>query len=982
MLRSYDPQLVVASLVVATLAAYAALDLSGRVARTGGAGRALWLGSGAAALGAGIWGMHFVGMLAFHLADARGRPVPIAYDVAGVVASVGIAVLASAVALAVAARDAVGRAAFATAGLVMGVAIAGMHYVGVAAIRLPGHDASAPGTGAAITYRPALVAAAYAIAVGASLAALWLARRAGGRPGAGGAGAPRPPDAGSLGPRALALPAVVMGVAIAGMHYVGMASARFHPVLPADGAPAAVTQADAVVATPALGAGVTVAVFFILALVLVATTAGRWAGEAEAARVSGSHPAVPAGPAPDPGGRFGRDASGAPSLNLKLAAASAAAGLVLAVGLVAYAGLWQYRRAAERVAHTAEVRGALAQIAAALAESEAAARGYVLAARPGLATEYARAADVARRAVADARQLTADNPAQQRRLAVLPALLAERLAVLDSYMARRRADGVAVLPAIAATVGAAGARGPLLADSIRAVVAEADRAEQALFGTRSALLVRRGRLLDLVLLGGSLAAFALILLVTQAIRRDVALREVAQGRVQAQAAELAAQAEQLEHQQARLEEQLEEEQTLAEELTETNSQLGAAQRAQAAALADARREEARYRALVAAGAQIVWSTAPDGGFVAEQPGWAAFTGQAWAEYRDWGWAEAIHPDDRDATVAAWEMALAAGADGRLDFEHRLRRRDGVYRRMSVRAVPVRADAGDAGDARGGDAVREWVGVHVDVTGERLVQAQREGLIRALERSNRDLDQFAYVASHDLKAPLRGISNLSSWIEEDLAEVMTPDAREQMALLRGRVHRMEALIDGVLQYSRAGRVKAAPERLDTAALAAEVVELLAPRPGARVEVAPLLPVVTAERVPLQQVLLNLVGNALKYAGRDDAVVAVTARPAAGPDGAAPEEAPGRTTAERLVAPAWYRFTVADNGPGIAPQYHERVFGIFQTLQSRDRVEGTGIGLSVVKKIVEGQGGRVWVESAEGDGARFHFTWPAAPAGDDA
>ena len=84
----------------------------------------------------------------------------------------------------------------------------------------------------------------------------------------------------------------------------------------------------------------------------------------------------------------------------------------------------------------------------------------------------------------------------------------------------------------------------------------------------------------------------------------------------------------------------------------------------------------------------------------------------------------------------------------------------------------------------------------------------------------------------------------------------------------------------------------------------------------------------------------------------------------------------------MAPAWYRFTVADNGPGIAPQYHERVFGIFQTLQSRDRVEGTGIGLSVVKKIVEGQGGRVWVESAEGDGARFHFTWPAAPAGDDA
>ena len=254
-------------------------------------------------------------------------------------------------------------------------------------------------------------------------------------------------------------------------------------------------------------------------------------------------------------------------------------------------------------------------------------------------------------------------------------------------------------------------------------------------------------------------------------------------------------------------------------------------------------------------------------------------------------------------------------------------------------------------------VLEWVGVHADVTAELAARAQREALIAALERSNRDLDQFAYVASHDLKAPLRGISNLSSWIEDDLAAVMTPGAREQLALLRGRVQRMEALIDGVLQYSRAGRSRAAPERVDTGALAREAVELLAPPPAARVEVADGMPAVVAERVPLQQLFLNLVGNALKYAGRADPVVRVGWR------------------AER---PGWLRFSVADNGPGIAPQYHDRVFGIFQTLQSRDRVEGTGIGLAVVKKIVEGQGGRVWVESAEGAGATFHFTWPAAPA----
>jgi type II secretory pathway pseudopilin PulG len=175
--------------------------------------------------------------------------------------------------------------------------------------------------------------------------------------------------------------------------------------------------------------------------------------------------------------------------------------------------------------------------------------------------------------------------------------------------------------------------------------------------------VRRGRVLDLVLLGGSLAAFALILLVTQAIRRDVALREVAQGRVQAQAAELAAQAEQLEHQQARLEEQLEEEQTLAEELTETNSQLarpsaprrrrwptrGARRRATGRSWRRARRSCGARRPTAGS-----WPSSPGG----------RVHGQAWAEYRDWGWAEAIHPDDRDATVAAWEMALAGGGASR------------------------------------------------------------------------------------------------------------------------------------------------------------------------------------------------------------------------------------------------------------------------------------------------------------------------------
>ncbi len=246
----------------------------------------------------------------------------------------------------------------------------------------------------------------------------------------------------------------------------------------------------------------------------------------------------------------------------------------------------------------------------------------------------------------------------------------------------------------------------------------------------------------------------------------------------------------------------------------------------------------------------------------------------------------------------------------------------------------------------------FTGVLRDITERKTQEAEREQLIKALARSNQELDQFAYVASHDLKAPLRGIANLSQWIEEDLGEGLKGDNKDQMELLRGRVHRMEALIDGILQYSRAGRVKAKPEVVDTGALVREVIELTAPPKSVRIEVPEDMPEVKTEKIPLQQVFMNLLGNAVKHAGS-----------------AAPE-----VRISWKEAGPFYEFSVTDNGQGIAPQYHERIFGIFQTLEARDKVEGTGIGLSVVQKIVDAKGGRVWVESEAGKGAKFSFLWP--------
>ncbi|MBD1892894.1 PAS domain S-box protein [Coleofasciculus sp. FACHB-SPT9] len=234
---------------------------------------------------------------------------------------------------------------------------------------------------------------------------------------------------------------------------------------------------------------------------------------------------------------------------------------------------------------------------------------------------------------------------------------------------------------------------------------------------------------------------------------------------------------------------------------------------------------------------------------------------------------------------------------------------------------------------------------IEKKAEELVQ-----MTQALERSNRDLDQFAYIASHDLKAPLRAIATLSEWIEEDLADKLTEDSREHLNLLRGRVHRMEALINGILQYSRAGRVQQQIEAVNVSSLLSEVIELLDPPPEVAIVVES-MPTLQTERVPLQQVFMNLIGNAIKYAKRSDVCIQVGVRELG----------------------TYYEFSVADNGQGIEPEYHQKIWGIFQRLEARDKVEGTGIGLSVVKKIVESRGGRVWVESAAGAGATFRFTW---------
>lgn len=257
-----------------------------------------------------------------------------------------------------------------------------------------------------------------------------------------------------------------------------------------------------------------------------------------------------------------------------------------------------------------------------------------------------------------------------------------------------------------------------------------------------------------------------------------------------------------------------------------------------------------------------------------------------------------------------------------------------------------------------------VTVFQDVSQRRKGEAERkqreEALKRAAEalaKSNRELDQFAYVTSHDLKAPLRGIANLSRWIEEDLGSDLRDDTRAHLELMRGRVARMEALIDAILEYSRVGRARSEPKLVDVGEMLKETIDLISPPAGCRILVDEPMPKVIADKARLQQIFLNLLVNAIKHHHRKhDATIRITVEDA---------------------GPNHHRFSVSDDGPGIAPQFHDRVFVIFQTLQPRDKVEGTGVGLALVKKIVESQGGTVTLDSDVGRGASFRFTWPKRP-----
>jgi PAS domain S-box-containing protein len=359
--------------------------------------------------------------------------------------------------------------------------------------------------------------------------------------------------------------------------------------------------------------------------------------------------------------------------------------------------------------------------------------------------------------------------------------------------------------------------------------------------------------------------------------------------------------------------------------------------------------ELRYRSLVLATSSIVWTADTSGSFVEDSPSWMAFTGQGPEEHRGLGWLSAIHPEDREAAERTWRHAVASiepyAAEGRL------RRSDGTFAFVSTHAVPIFNPDG---------SVREWIGAVTDITARKAAEHERERVYELerqahamAEQAVRIRDDFFAMASHELNTPLAPLKLQVDMmrLETDLAGV-----HARAATMARQIDRFGALVTRLLDVTRmtGGRLLLEPEPFDLAALVRDVVARFQPEAeasGCALEgEAPPSVIANLDRLRIEQVLTNLLTNALKFGqGRPVDVVL--------------EQRDGQAN-----------LRVTDHGIGIAPRSHARIFEQFERATGAGSHKGFGLGLWIVRQIVEASGGRVTVDSQIGEGSTFVVELP--------
>jgi PAS domain S-box-containing protein len=277
-------------------------------------------------------------------------------------------------------------------------------------------------------------------------------------------------------------------------------------------------------------------------------------------------------------------------------------------------------------------------------------------------------------------------------------------------------------------------------------------------------------------------------------------------------------------------------------------------------------------------------------------------------------------------------------------------KDGRMLNVSITLSPIKDTAGNT---VGISAIKRDITDTIKtakILSQRKLELERSN--HELERSNKELETFAYVASHDLKSPLRGIAQLSTWIEEDLASNEYSAVMGHTELLRNRIQRMEKLLDDLLIFYRAGKSEGTLMTVNVNQMINEIFEIQNNKPGLHLELLNELPTLTTLSTPLELIIRNLLSNAIKHHDQQEGVIQVRSRE---------------------LNDDFFEFSVSDDGPGIPEKFHHRIFGMFQTLKPRDELEGSGMGLALIKKIIDTYGCTVTLKS-EGRGACFSFSWP--------
>jgi PAS domain S-box-containing protein len=353
---------------------------------------------------------------------------------------------------------------------------------------------------------------------------------------------------------------------------------------------------------------------------------------------------------------------------------------------------------------------------------------------------------------------------------------------------------------------------------------------------------------------------------------------------------------------------------------------------------------------------LIWQSGTDGKCIWFNSTWLAFTGRSLEQELGDGWADGVHPDDLGPCLAIYVEAFAARR--RFSMEYRLRRHDGTYGWIVDHGQPLHGPDG---------SFVGYIGYCFDISDHRqadLVLAERsrelEATNAALAASNAELEQFAYVASHDLREPLRMISSYLSLLERRYGELLDQDGHDFLFFARDGALRMDRLVMDLLEFSRIDRrgnpIVAMPLG-EALFMVAHHLSVAIGESGARLDIPEdNAPTILGDASQISRLFQNVIGNAIKYRAAD--------------------RVPEIRVSWRRLGAEW-EFAVADNGIGIETQYFDRIFGIFQRLHTRDKYEGTGIGLAVCKKIVERHRGRIWLTSEPGVGSTFFFTLPAAP-----